>query len=289
MPHRSNQKQVAPPLPVHSLGNKAFRLLPLDHTNPYDFKREHRHTYYEIMLIEKGGGNQLIDFRDFSVLDNSCYIICPRQVHLMNRKDSTGAILQFTDEVLHNADLSAALKQLSLRNDSAIVFEHNPSALKELSELYAILQRLVSSKSSSSKQAIRHVLHAFSALVVHFAGSTDESISAPDKKLVFDFIDLLEQNFTENRSVQFFLAELATTDKKLSAATHKYTGMGPLQVIHNFVLLEAKRLLLFEQPSHKEISFQLGFDSPASFSAFIKSKTGLTPSELSEQLAQIHK
>lgn len=32
-----------------------------------------------------------------------------------------------------------------------------------------------------------------------------------------------------------------------------------------------------------------GFDSPASFPAFIKRKAGLTPGELSEQLAEIHK
>ncbi|MFN5620817.1 MAG: AraC family transcriptional regulator [Flavobacteriales bacterium] len=289
MTSRSNQKPVAPPLPLHSLENNVLQLLPLDHTNPYDFKREHRHTYYEIMLIEEGGGNQLIDFRDYPALDNSCYIIFPRQVHLMNRRNSTGFIVQFTDDVLYNPELSAALRRLSLRDNSAIVFEAHANALKELSELYAILNRLAYAQSSTSQQVIRSVLHAFAALVVHHAGSSDESISAPDKKLLHDFFDLLEQHFTENRSVQFFVGELATTDKKLSAASQKYAGMSPLQVIHNRVLLEAKRMLLFEQPSHKEISFQLGFDSPASFSAFIKSKTGLTPSELSQQLAEIHK
>jgi len=62
-----------------------------------------------------------------------------------------------------------------------------------------------------------------------------------------------------------------------------------LQVIHNRILLEAKRMLLFEEIAHKEIAFQLGFDSPASFSLFIKNKTGFTPSELNQQLVKIHK
>jgi AraC family transcriptional activator of pobA len=48
-------------------------------------------------------------------------------------------------------------------------------------------------------------------------------------------------------------------------------------------------MLLFEDTSHKEIAFHLGFDSPATFSAFIKNKTGHSPSELSKQLAEIHK
>lgn len=61
-------------LPIHSLSDesKQINILPLDHTNPYDFKREHRHTYFEIMLIEKGGCNQLIDFKNYEGYDCSC-------------------------------------------------------------------------------------------------------------------------------------------------------------------------------------------------------------------------
>jgi AraC-like DNA-binding protein len=66
-------------------------------------------------------------------------------------------------------------------------------------------------------------------------------------------------------------------------------GMSSLQVIHHRLVLEAKRLLLFGEESHKEIAYSLGFDSQASFSAFIKKKIGNTPSELQTQLEEIHK
>ncbi|GDX53111.1 hypothetical protein LBMAG27_21580 [Bacteroidota bacterium] len=58
----SKQKAEKGMLPVHSLDNDSMQIniLSLDHSNPYDFKREHRHTYFEIMLIEKGGCNQLV-------------------------------------------------------------------------------------------------------------------------------------------------------------------------------------------------------------------------------------
>jgi len=39
----------------------------------------------------------------------------------------------------------------------------------------------------------------------------------------------------------------------------------------------------------REIAFHLHFDSPASFSQFVKNKTGLTPSALQKRLAKIHK
>ncbi|PCI98861.1 MAG: hypothetical protein COB15_05070 [Flavobacteriales bacterium] len=59
--------------------------------------------------------------------------------------------------------------------------------------------------------------------------------------------------------------------------------------MHHRLLLEAKRLLLFKEESHKEIAYALGFDSPSSFSSFIKMKTGKTPSDLQVELEVIHK
>jgi AraC family transcriptional activator of pobA len=117
----------------------------------------------------------------------------------------------------------------------------------------------------------------------------DNSEKNPVKKLLIDFYLLIEAHYSENVGVQFYIDNLGTTEKKLAEATKKHTGLSPLQVIHNRVLLEAKRLMLFEDKTHKEIAYQLGFDSPASFSSFIKSKTGLAPLELTKQLAGIHK
>ena len=116
-------------LPVHSLDNdsKKINILPLDHNNPYDFKREHRHTYFEIMLIKKGGCNQLIDFKNYIGHDHSCYIICPQQIHLMNRNNSTGTVLQFTEDRISSDNLRTSLLELLYIENGAIVFENNPS------------------------------------------------------------------------------------------------------------------------------------------------------------------
>jgi AraC-like DNA-binding protein len=106
---------------------------------------------------------------------------------------------------------------------------------------------------------------------------------------MIEFNALLEANYKNQSTVNFYTSRLNVTDKKLASTTKKYTGLSPLQVIHNRILLEAKRLLLFDDVSQKEIGYTLGFDSPASFSAFIKNKTGLPPSELAIQLKYIYK
>lgn len=291
MEHRSKQNTEKGILPVHSLDTDSMQIniLPLDHTNPYDFKREHRHTYFEIMLIEQGGCNQLIDFKNYVGQNYSCYIVCPQQIHLMNRKHSSGTIVQFTEDRISSAELSAALRQLTFYENAAVIFENRPDLFDELQSLVSILSKYLGENEGKSSQVLSHLLQAFISIVLEHSRIKNKSIRVFNKKLLIDFYLLLEIHYTENVRVQFYIDKLGTTEKKLAETTKKHTGLSPLHVIHNRILLEAKRLLLFEESSHKEIAYQLGFDSPASFSSFIKSKTGLAPIELTKQLADIHK
>jgi AraC family transcriptional activator of pobA len=278
-------------LPVHSLeyGSTHINILPLDHNNPYDYKREHRHTYFEIMLIDHGGGNQLIDFNNYPVLDNSCYIISPQQVHLMNRNGATGTIIQFTEEKINSRELRAALKDHSFNENAAVIFENCEDLMPGFSVLTNLIKEGILRNNKESSLTVTHLLFALVSLLLENRVDSEKFAIDEYKKLLIDFYQLLDIHYCENLGVKGYIQKLSTTEKKLAAATTKYAGLSPLQVIHNRILLEAKRILLFEDSSHKEIAFRLGFDSPSSFSTFIKSKTGYTPSELSKHLVEIHK
>lgn len=275
-------------LPVHSLesGSLQINILPLDHTNPYDYKREHRHTYYEIMLIEKPGGDQWIDFQNYPAHQDSGYIIFPQQVHLMNRKSSSGSVTQFTEDRIESEELRMLLRQLALTEGANILFEHDLSIRKDLELLLDLIKR---HHHSGNSQLNTHLLQSFISVATQNQRQESEANTPPDKKLLFQFNTLLEKHYAEENGVGFYLKEMGCSDKKLSAVTRRYTGHTPLKLIHKRILLEVKRLLLFEDQSHKEIAYQLGFDSPSTFSAFVKTKTGFSPSELSGQLTEIHK
>ncbi|MBK8600840.1 MAG: helix-turn-helix domain-containing protein [Flavobacterium sp.] len=278
-------------IPVHSLeyGSTHVNILPLDYNNPYDYKREHRHTYFEIMLIARGGGNQLIDFNNYPALDNSCYIISPQQVHLMNRNGSLGTIIQFTEEKINSPELRAALKDHSFDEKAAVIFENRQDLLDGCLVLTNMIKAAISRDTKESALSVTHLLCALVSLLLENRVHAEQVAIDQHKKLLLHFYQLLDVHYCENLSVKGYVQKLATTEKKLAVATAKYAGLSPLQVIHNRILLEAKRILLFEDSSHKEISFRLGFDSPSSFSSFIKTKTGFTPSELSKYLVEIHK
>jgi len=52
----------------------------------------------------------------------------------------------------------------------------------------------------------------------------------------------------------------------------------PVQIIHDRIGLEAKRLLIYTDKSAKEITYELGFEELPHFSRFFKNLFGVQPS-----------
>ncbi len=276
-------------LPVHQLAdpNTSIVVRKIAHKNPYDFTQKHRHNYFEIIFFVKGGGSQLIDFVEYPVKDSACYIIHPNQVHLLKRAhDSNGYLIQFKAEEVRAGGLSLLLKQRIWQGQGAIVFEENKGAVQHMIQYLQLIQDNVEKPHPLAKQSTQHLLQA---LLFELLTHQNVLLSNDESDVEFSsFSRLVESNYKTEHTVKFYLAEGSITEKKLGQLTRKHVGLSPLQVIHARVLLEAKRLLTFGEQSHKEIAFDLGFDSPASFSAFVKKKTGKTASELQAEVNEIH-
>ncbi|MEP7265931.1 MAG: helix-turn-helix transcriptional regulator [Bacteroidota bacterium] len=279
-------------LPLHSFATQEFpvHVRRIEYKNPYDFTREHRHDYFEIFFFESGGGSQLIDFTEFPVLQQSSYIVFPKQIHLLKRaQEACGRLVQFREEIVPSAHVNLMLRQLSFGENPAVIFENDPA---KITKMGIILDLLSTSSENQTEDSLELTLHYLQALLLELVSTKKKNHAVEfsgDRKLLFDFQRLLEDEFPQNHQVSYFASQLNITEKKLSALTKKHLGSSPLQVIHERILLEAKRMLIFDSISHKEIAFTLGFDSPASFSLFIKNKTGYSPSELNLQLVNIHK
>ena len=62
------------------------------------------------------------------------------------------------------------------------------------------------------------------------------------------------------------------------------TGKTALELIHLYVISEAKNLLLSGERSISEIAYQLGFENPPYFSRLFKKEVGISPKKFKSQL-----
>jgi AraC-like DNA-binding protein len=90
---------------------------------------------------------------------------------------------------------------------------------------------------------------------------------------------LVEIHFRKERQVQFYAGQLNKSPKTISNFFSLYFKKTPLQVIHERIITEAKRLFYYTDKSVKEIADELGFDDAGHFSKFFKNITSLNPSD----------
>ena len=100
--------------------------------------------------------------------------------------------------------------------------------------------------------------------------------------IIRKFNVLVDIHFRDKRHVSDYADLLFKSPKTLSNLFAKYSQKTPLQIIHERLVLEAKRLLLYTDKTAKEIAHELGFDEVASFHKLFKKVVNQTPQQFKE-------
>lgn len=95
---------------------------------------------------------------------------------------------------------------------------------------------------------------------------------------------LVEVHFRQQHEVNFYAEALNRSPKTLTNVFRICNYPSPLHLIHQRIILEAKRFLHYTAKSGKEIGYELGFESAAHFSRFFKLKTGVNLSRFRDGL-----
>lgn len=110
------------------------------------------------------------------------------------------------------------------------------------------------------------------------------SYAETDLDAVRTYSRLVDVNYRRLHTVTEYAAMMNKSPKTLSNLFHLFYSKTPLQVIHERITLEAKRMLMFTDKSAKEIGYELGFDDASKFSRFFKTQTGHSPTGFKDGL-----
>ena len=102
-------------------------------------------------------------------------------------------------------------------------------------------------------------------------------LSECDFDTIRSFNLLVETHFKKYHLVKQYAGFLNISPKTLSNLLNQHSQYSALQVIHNRIILEAKRMLFYTNKQTKEIAYDLGFMETSHFSRFFKNQTGLSP------------
>lgn len=85
-------------------------------------------------------------------------------------------------------------------------------------------------------------------------------------------------------TVNIMASQLNISPKYLSDLLKQETGKTALEIIHLFVISEAKNMIVEGKRSISEIAYYLGFENPPYFSRLFKKEVGMSPKEFKNNL-----
>ena len=111
------------------------------------------------------------------------------------------------------------------------------------------------------------------------------TITPLDEKLIKNAIKLVEENIDDsNFSVEKLSKELGISRVHLYKKLTSITGKSPIEFIRVIRLKRAAQLLRESQLTVSEISYQVGFNNPKTFSKYFKEEFDLLPSQYQQNI-----
>ncbi len=244
----------------------------------------HTHTYYLILFITQGSGSHLIDFTEYPIVPDSLYCLVPGQVQQLNGlKDTRGYVLVFEDYFYCSGNEPTAIPLTPPFFRNGLVNPHFLLPTEMVDLVTGIFQRLAGEYEeqwSGKWELIRTLLHLLFHRLAALADSLISPLASPVNRswvLASDFKKLVEAHFAQQKSLGFYADRLFVSPNHLTETVRERTGETPLAMIRKRTLLEAKRRLLKNDASVKEIAYRLGYQSSSYFIRIFRQETGLTP------------
>lgn len=250
----------------------------------HNLRKAHRHTFYHLLLFTKGGGSHTIDFSSFPVHPYQIYFMVPGQVHSWDFEgDVDGYVVNFSTSFFQSFLLRPDyLESFSFFNgiaDDGVI--NLPEELKD--QITHIFEEVI--QHSTQNNAFRWdivrvlLLQAFLEIDKHTHTNKPSTIPFFNYTLLKNFQKLVEKHYISLKRPMDYAELLYITPNHLNALCKEHLGITAGEVIRNRVLLEAKRMLVNQNLSISEISYDLNFSDNSYFTKFFKKYEHITPED----------
>lgn len=231
------------------------------------------------------------DLKADIVVDNIPYTIQPHSVlalttiqyfQFIDGKDLV--VYQFNREFYcikdHDQEVSCA-GLLFFGNVHIPIMDLNPDEQRKFNTLHDVFLDELETTDTIQAEMLRMLMARFiiiSTRLLKLKEGLVESSKNTKIDLLREFNMLVEAHFKTNHSVSFYAEKLFKSPKTLSNTFAKL-NTSPLQIIHERIVLEAKRLLIYTDKTAKEIAYEVGFEDASHLSRLFKKHTKLSPSD----------
>lgn len=239
----------------------------------------HRHDYYHIMLVKNGVGKHTIDFTSYDMKPNTLFFVSPGQVHSFAMDgEYDGYILTFNSEfyLLRN-DMQTLLNYPFFHSISSEPYLYLDDSNTKIHTVFDDLYDEYTSEVDHQENILRALLDVLLIRTLRsythtFSNGTPMYLTYQLRKLEL----LIDSHFKESKLLADYADMMFLSTSQLNSICKKGLNKTVTNLIHERILLEARRLLLFTDKTVEEIAYELGFTEKSYFMRFFKKHQQLT-------------
>lgn len=242
--------------------------------------RAHRHAeLFQLLYVQRGQASVEIEGERREIREAAIQVVPPMTVHGFRfSADIQGHVLSF------GPALVAALEQ---RLGAPLAVLTAPGCYpvgRDRASLRALVETLQHEYAGNAPSRAAMLEALVSALMV-WIGRRQQLGVAPrtrderDRHLLGRYLRLVEAHYPDHLPIDAYATRLGVTSLQLNQLCRALSAQSALQVIHQRLLLEARRNLIYTRMSVAQVSDRLGFSDPTYFTRFFKRLTGQTPKD----------
>ncbi|MBP0445475.1 helix-turn-helix domain-containing protein [Roseomonas sp. SSH11] len=244
--------------------------------------RPHRHRdLWQFFWIRRGGGTLLGEGPERRFTAPVLHVIPAGTVHgFRYHPSSDGHVLTVAAGFLGQCDRLAGGAQTPpmLTSLAPAVGE---GLVEEVNDAFARMEAAFQGFGPERDAALAG--HVLLLLALLRRGRDAEAEAATTQAaLIRRFREEIERHFRDHSDLDAHCARLGVSRSTLTRACRAVTGRSPLDLVHERVMAEARRLLIHGARNVSGVAYALGFE-PAYFSRFFRRREGISPARYQRQ------
>lgn len=242
----------------------------------------HKHnSYFEIIFLSHADGTHTIDLETYILKPPVVFLIRKDQMHCWDMINEPTGYVVIIKKAFVDDSLDLELKHLfSEISKSTCIYPKDASVIEQILEL--MTKEYSSAKQIQNNMVLEGLLKALMAKLIHIPKSPRES-QKKQSNLFQSFKSYLNQSEKLVNSVSHYAQLLNTTPQNLNAICRKENNMSAATFLAEYIIIEAKRLLIYTDLTIIEIGYSLGFTDNSHFTKYFKRYSGKTPSAFREK------
>ncbi|MBJ6369246.1 AraC family transcriptional regulator [Snuella sedimenti] len=236
------------------------------------YTKPHRHNkYLELVFFSKGSGFHYMDLKSYAIKPPVVFLIKKGEVHHWEIDSKPKGYVIIIKEAFLEKTLDKHINTLLFKLDSKQKI-NIPEKDLTIRKLFKILCQ-EANQENAQQDIVEGLLKALISKIASYSSLDGIKMNTVDTAT--RFLDILSKTLKNN--VGFYAELLNVTPQNLNQICQKSYNKTASLVIADFLIKEAKRLLVYTSKSVSEIAFHFDFKDVSHFIKYFKRHTGHTP------------